>query len=44
LARLLEQNIGEAQDSEIFEKMYFLCVFKVFEHDEDILKEVLDEM
>jgi hypothetical protein len=41
---LLEQNIGETKDPEIFEKMYFLCVFKVFEYEPEILKEVLDEM
>jgi tRNA nucleotidyltransferase/poly(A) polymerase len=44
LAKLLESSIGESDDKDIFKKMYYLCIFKVFENEPDVLSQALSEM
>jgi hypothetical protein len=44
LARLLEENIGETDDPNLFKNIYYLCIFKVFESEPDILYEKMNQM
>jgi hypothetical protein len=40
----LESNIGKTNDKSLFQKIYFLCIFKVFENEPDILIAALQEL
>ena len=44
LARLLEQSFPETVDPDLFKHIYYLCVFKVFEDEPDLLHEALIEI
>jgi hypothetical protein len=44
LARLLDEALPQSADSELIKNIYYLCVFKVFEDEADILHEALNEI
>jgi hypothetical protein len=41
LARLLDESLPESTDPELFKHIYYLCVFKVFEDEPELLHEAL---
>jgi hypothetical protein len=40
----MEQMFGDPEDPDFFKKIYYLCIFKIYEDEPDILKEKMTDI